>query len=113
MGLICNFFVDAPVILDSSSVRDELTSAFVVRVILNCPLLSGSNLTFKWYKNGVDITGSSDPSTGSLDYSVVDGIGGVGVYQCFAKNSVGSDYATIRRLEIGKQLHASTQVCDL
>lgn len=95
------YAIVAPIISDSLRVRDELTSTFVVIVRLDCPLLRGSSLTTRWYKNGVDVTTSSDPSTGRLNYYAYDGSGGVGVYQCFAKNNVGTDYATIRRLEIG------------
>ena len=81
--------------------RDKEISQFDEEVDLPCPVLSGSSLSFKWYKNGEDITGFSN-DTGHLTYTVDIGEA-TGVYQCFAYNSVGSDHAAIRMLETGIQ----------
>lgn len=70
-------------------------------VNLKCPLLlSGSNLTYKWYRNGVYLSDSTICNK-SYEYvtSVTDNV--VGIYQCFVENSVGSDYAIIRVLDAG------------
>ena len=87
----------------SERTTDIFKSTSVVRVNLECPVQSGSNLIFRWYRNGVDITEYSDATNGNLQY--IDSFGSVAVYQCFAENSVGSDYATIRRVEIGMNEH--------
>lgn len=89
---------DLPSISNLSRVRDKLTSRFEHEVSLACPLTSGSNVNFKWYKNGVDVSSSSN-LTGYLNYR--DEGSTFGIYQCFARNSVGSDYAIVRLLNGG------------
>ena len=70
---------------------------------IECPLLSGSNITYKWYKNGVHV---SDSITLSLTEEFV------GIYQCFVENSVGCDYAIIRILDAGTY-YVSTHTCTI
>lgn len=88
----------------SSSLRIQgmTTAPSVISVSMDCPLLKGSSIYFKWYKNGEDITDSSNPSTGYLKYMTKDGESTVGIYQCFAMNSVGSDYSIKRLIDNGK-----------
>ena len=81
-------------------IRDLTISKFQVYVPLGCPVLGGSNITFTWYRNGVNITSSSN-STGYLEYEVPINSTSVGIYQCFIQNHVGSDTSISRLLEIG------------
>lgn len=81
-------------------IRDVNTSHFEVYVYLECPVLEGSNITFTWYRNGVNITSSSN-STGYLEYEVPINSTSVGIYQCFIQNHVGRDTSISRRLERG------------
>lgn len=104
--------IDIPSISDSHRVRDLLTSQFNTEVSIDCPLSTGSNVEFKWFKNGADITVSSDPSTGYLSYIKSEDESVFGIYQCFVKNGVGSDYATVRYLDRGMNLNGSSVAHD-
>ncbi len=101
MDIVFSIVIEPPIFPEDVWVRDLPTSKFEIYVCLPCPLSMGSNVTFKWYKNGINITEASD-SSGNLDYTTQEDESTVGIYQCFAENDVGCDYAIIRLLEIGK-----------
>lgn len=102
--MLCDYvnycpFADLPIIDATSRISDKPIVFSRRKVNLECPLLSGSHLTYKWYRNGVYLSSST---TGSLCYETsVELISLVGIYQCFVENSVGSDYAIIRILDEG------------
>lgn len=92
---------DAPHMSNLQRVRENLTSPFHHEVSLDCPLSTGSELKFTWYRNGHDITGSCNQSTGYLIYYTTEEDSTSGIYQCFARNDVGSDSAIVRVLNGG------------
>lgn len=101
MTNLCLSCVELPVM--SLSVKEETVNSALGKKNIICPLERGTNLTIKWYKNGVHISSTSSQTGGPqiLSYVREHGTSVVGIYQCFATNSVGSDYATTRLVEIG------------
>ena len=77
-------------------IKEELTSPFEYEVSLDCPLSTGSDIKFTWYRNGEDITSSCNHTTGHLRYYTTEEDSTFGIYQCFARNEVGSDSAIVR-----------------
>lgn len=87
---------------DLSRVRERLTSRFDYEVSLDCPLINGSRVNYKWFRNGADITHSSDLISGFLNYRATVEDSTFGIYQCFVSNNLGSDYSITRILNRGK-----------
>ena len=95
------FHSDFPSIPDRLRVRDKFISYHTIIESIQCPLSNGSNVRYKWYKNGIDITRSSSNSTGYLRYWTPNDEPNVGIFQCFAENGIGSDHAIVRVLHRG------------
>ncbi len=77
------------------------TPELETRISIDFPFSSGSNISFIWYKNGIDITYASNSSTGKLEYAVGVNESATGIYQCFILNDVGRDYSITRVLSRG------------
>ena len=89
-----------PTISNSLAVRERVTLPYERYIAMDCPKSSGSNVTFTWYKNGINVTAASN-STGFLKYSSIEDKL-TGIYQCFIENNLGSVYSITRVLYRGK-----------
>lgn len=96
-----NFLLDLPQITNFSRVAQKYTSLYERQLTLDCPVHSGSQLIFVWYKNGVDISGDVNFVNEWIYEPTGNDAAKAGIYQCFIRNIVGSDYSITRVLEIG------------